>query len=108
MASFKPTPFLDLTAAISSGPERGLLGMALDPDYATNRRFYVFFTTGGQRSGRRGATEIGDLVVARFKRSVGDPLVADPASRFDLKWVSLGGQVVHRALAVREPQWRNA
>ena len=34
------TPFLDLTAAISSGPERGLLGMALDPDYATNRRFY--------------------------------------------------------------------
>ena len=36
------TPFLDLTAAISSGPERGLLGMALDPDYATNRRFYRF------------------------------------------------------------------
>ena len=38
------TPFLDLTAAISSGPERGLLGMALDPDYATNRRFFVYFT----------------------------------------------------------------
>ena len=93
------TPFLDLTAAISSGPERGLLGMALDPDYATNRRFFVYFTRGGQASACPAppavpgpACEIGDLVVARFKRSVADPLVADPASRFDLKWASLGGQ----------------
>jgi glucose/arabinose dehydrogenase len=83
------TPFLDLTAAISSGPERGLLGLALDPDYATNRRFYVFFTSANNLI--TGATT-GDLVVARFRRSVGDPLVADPASRFDLKWISLGGQ----------------
>ena len=71
------TPFLDLTAAISSGPERGLLGMALDPDYATNRRFFVYFTRGGQTSACPAppavpgpACEIGDLVVARFKRSV--------------------------------------
>src|SRR5215208_6886020 len=29
-------PFLDLTASISSGGERGLLGMAPAPDYATS------------------------------------------------------------------------
>jgi glucose/arabinose dehydrogenase len=88
----QPTPFLDLTGpptAISTGGERGLLGMALDPDYATNRRFYVYFTSADNPV--TGATT-GDLVVARFRRSVGDPLVADPASRFDLKWISLSGQ----------------
>ena len=85
------TPFLDLTTAISSGPERGLLGMALDPNYATNRRFYVFFTRAEDPS-TVGVAEVGDLVVSRFRRSVGNPLVADPASRFDLKWISLGGQ----------------
>jgi glucose/arabinose dehydrogenase len=84
----QPTPFLDLTSAIATGPERGLLGLALDPDYGTNRRFYVFFTSANNPD--TGATT-GDLVVARFKRSVGDPLLADPTSRFDLRWASLGG-----------------
>src|SRR5690242_12167247 len=35
--------FLDVSALISNpsvGTERGLLGMAFDPDYATNGRFY--------------------------------------------------------------------
>ena len=84
------TPFLDLTSVITSGSERGLLGMAVDPDYAANRRFYVLFTRAEDPN--TGATELGDLVVARFKRSVGNPLVADPASRLDFKWASLGGQ----------------
>ena len=93
------TPFLDLTAAISNGSERGLLGMALDPDYVTNGRFYVYFTRSGEASACPAppavpgpACEIGDLVVARFKRSVGNPLVADPGTRFDLKWESLDGR----------------
>src|SRR4029079_13116799 len=51
-------PFLDLTASITSGGERGLLGMALPADYATSGRFYVNFTDPN-----------GDTVVARFKRS---------------------------------------
>src|SRR2546423_6303622 len=38
------TPFLDLTSSISSGGERGLLGMALPADYATSGRFFVNFT----------------------------------------------------------------
>ena len=70
-----PTPFLDVSGAISIGGERGLLGLAFSPDYAVSRRFFVNFTDTN-----------GNTVVARFKRSIGNPLVADPATRFDLRW----------------------
>jgi glucose/arabinose dehydrogenase len=66
--------FLDLRGAIASGGERGLLGMAFAPDYASSRRFYVNFTN-----------PAGHTVVARFRRS-SDPFVADASSRFDLLW----------------------
>lgn len=69
-----PVDFLDLRATVLSGGERGLLGMALSPDYAATGRFFVNFTNGA-----------GDTVVARFKRS-GNPVVADPGTRFDLRW----------------------
>ncbi len=72
----QPTPFLDITGAILSGGERGLLGMAMPPDYATSGRFYVNFTAAGT----------GNTVIARFKRSAANPLVADPASRLDMLW----------------------
>ena len=36
--------FLDLTDRISSGGERGLLGLAFDPAFASNGRFYVDYT----------------------------------------------------------------
>jgi glucose/arabinose dehydrogenase len=39
-----PTPFLDLVGQISSGGERGLLGLAFHPSYATNGFFYVYYT----------------------------------------------------------------
>ena len=40
-----PEPFLDLTAEVlSAGAERGLLGLAFHPGYATNRKFFVFYT----------------------------------------------------------------
>jgi glucose/arabinose dehydrogenase len=79
-------PFLDLTSSIASGGERGLLGMALPPDYAASGRFYVNFTNTN-----------GDTVVARFKRS-SNPLAADPASRFDLLW-STGERVIRQPFA---------
>ena len=50
-----PTPFLDITSRVVSGGERGLLSMAFDPAYATNGRFYVYYT-GAQ----------GDISVDRF------------------------------------------
>jgi len=62
------TPFLDLSGRISSGGERGLLGLAFHPGYASNGRFYVDYTDPG-----------GDTVVERYTVSA-DPDVADPAS----------------------------
>ena len=43
-ASMLERPFLDISDRISSGGERGLLSIAFDPDYAKNRRLYVYFT----------------------------------------------------------------
>ncbi|MDQ3186020.1 MAG: PQQ-dependent sugar dehydrogenase [Pseudomonadota bacterium] len=36
-----PTPFLDISDSVNTASERGLLGMAFDPNFADNRRFYV-------------------------------------------------------------------
>ncbi len=68
--------FLNLTSSVVCCGERGLLGLALAPDYASSGRFFVNFTNSD-----------GDTVVARFNRSP-NALVADPATRFDLM---LGG-----------------
>src|SRR5215211_1124033 len=70
--------FLDLSAAIVSGGEQGLLGLVFAPDTATSGRFFVNFTN---RSG--------DTVISRFRRTSSD-VVADASSRFDLRWG--GGQ----------------
>ena len=51
-----PDPFLDISGLISTGGERGLLGMAFDPQYNTNRRFYVYYT----------ANTTGNIVIARY------------------------------------------
>jgi glucose/arabinose dehydrogenase len=85
--ALQAAPFLDLSSAISSGGERGLLGLALPPDSAGSGRVFVNFTN-----------PAGDTVVARFKRSTSNPLVADPASRFDLLW-STGERVIRQPFA---------
>jgi glucose/arabinose dehydrogenase len=69
------TDFIDLRSVVLSGGERGLLGLACAPD----GRVFVNFT---DRSG--------DTVVARFRRSA-NPLVANAASRFDLRWGGANG-----------------
>ncbi len=38
------TPFLDISSQVDSGGEKGLLGLAFHPDFATNRRFFVNYT----------------------------------------------------------------
>jgi glucose/arabinose dehydrogenase len=73
--------FLDLRGVVSSGGERGLLGMALAPDFAQSGRFFVNFTNSN-----------GDTVIARFRRQT--PSSADPASRFDLKWAPNNSPVI--------------
>jgi glucose/arabinose dehydrogenase len=51
-------PFLDVSDRISSGGERGLLSLAFAPDYASSRRFYVYYT----------ATD-GDIRIVEYRRS---------------------------------------
>jgi glucose/arabinose dehydrogenase len=41
----QPTPFLDIAARVTVNGEQGLLSMAFAPDYATSRRFYVYYTS---------------------------------------------------------------
>jgi glucose/arabinose dehydrogenase len=60
--------FLDLSGAVSTGSEQGLLGLAFDPEYSLNGRFYVNYTN----------TE-GDTRIVAYRVS-GDPDLADPAS----------------------------
>ena len=74
-AVLEAAPFLDLRGSIAAGGERGLLGLAFPADYAVSGRAFVYFND-----------PAGDIVVARFKRSAGNPRTADPASRFDLRW----------------------
>jgi glucose/arabinose dehydrogenase len=71
----QPTDFLDLSGSISGGGERGLLGLAFEPGDATDRRFYVYYTN----------TD-GNIVIARYLRSTGNRLVADPAQHLELQW----------------------
>jgi glucose/arabinose dehydrogenase len=66
--SARPTPFLDISAKVSTRPEQGLLSLAFAPDYATSGRFFVYYTDLAD-----------DLQVASFLVS-GDPTVADTAS----------------------------
>ncbi len=61
-------PFLDLREAISTGGERGLLGLAFHPDYASNGRVFANYTDAN------GAT-----VLAEYRVS-SDPNRLDPAS----------------------------
>ena len=74
--------FLNLASVITADGERGLLGLAFAPDYVSSGRFYVNFTDAN-----------GNTVVARFRRST-QPLVADAASRFDLRWGGVSAPAV--------------
>jgi hypothetical protein len=66
--ALQATPFLDITARVLSGGERGLLSVAFHPQYATNHFFYVYFTTQTN----------GDIRIERFTATTAD--VADPAT----------------------------
>ncbi|MBN9284684.1 MULTISPECIES: PQQ-dependent sugar dehydrogenase [unclassified Flavobacterium] len=64
-----PTPFLNLSGIISSGGERGLLGLAFHPNYSTNGFFYVNYTN-----------TAGNTVISRYSVNSGNPDVANASS----------------------------
>lgn len=67
------TPFLDISNLVSTGGERGLLGLAFHPNYAENGYFYVNYTNSAW-----------DTRIARYSRSADNPNVADPNSAFQI------------------------
>jgi glucose/arabinose dehydrogenase len=81
-------PFLDISGQVSTGGERGLLGLAFHPEYATNGRFVVHYTDPA------GETQVSEFRVAD------DPDVADAASGVSILEASQpfsnhnGGQVL--------------
>jgi glucose/arabinose dehydrogenase len=64
-------PFLDVSTLVQAGGERGLLGLAFHPDYASDGRLYVFYTDNSPDNA---------LTVVQYRVSVVNPDLADPAS----------------------------
>ena len=64
-------PFLDLTELVKSGGERGLLGLAFHPGFATNGRLFVDYTREPD-----GAT-----VIAEYHAAAASPNRAEPLGR---------------------------
>ena len=62
--------FLDLVRKVDSGGEKGLLGLAFDPDYKSNGFFYVNYTRSRPL----------ETVISRFKVSASNPDLADADS----------------------------
>ena len=67
------TPFLDINPIVGGGTsgadERGLLGLAFHPEYASNGYFYVYYTNNSSNT-----------TVARYSVSTNNPNVANPSS----------------------------
>jgi glucose/arabinose dehydrogenase len=80
----QPTPFLDLSGSVNTEGERGLLGMAFDPNFASNHRFYVDYID---------KTSL-NTVVATYQVSATQPNVADVTSR-------------QTVLTVQQPEFTN-
>jgi glucose/sorbosone dehydrogenase len=66
-----PRIFLDITAKVLSGGERGLLGLAFHPQIEPGRRFYVSYTRQPD----------GAVVIAEYRVSTQDANVADTAEK---------------------------
>jgi glucose/arabinose dehydrogenase len=69
-------PFLDISDRITTGGERGLLGLAFHPDFPTDPRLFVNYTD-----------EQGNTRVSSFTLDPSEPDRADPASEKRLLFV---------------------
>jgi glucose/arabinose dehydrogenase len=67
---FLSAPFLDLHTLVSCCGERGLLGLAFHPQYATNGKLYVNYTDVN-----------GNTVVAEYRRAAWNANIVDPRTR---------------------------
>ena len=69
--------FLDIRDRVSDeNNEEGLLGLAFDPEYASNRHFFVYYSAASPRRS----------VVSRFTVSHDNPRIADPGTEVVIMW----------------------
>ena len=78
------TPFL--TETVLSEGERGLLGLAFDPDFAANRFFYVYLINTSA-----------DAEVVRYQVSASNPNAIDPTSRTSIITIDQTSATNHKA-----------
>ena len=70
--------FLDIENLVSTNAnERGLLGLAMDPDFQNNGHFFVNYTNNQ-----------GNTVIARFSLDSNNPLIASSASRLEIMTIN--------------------
>ena len=77
------TPFLNIDSLVlnaSAQDEFGMLGLAFHPEYAQNRRFFVFYVANN-----------GNSVLAEYARSADNPDQASPTAVQTLMTISAGG-----------------
>jgi len=77
-------PFLDITDRVQTSYEEGLLSVAFDPDYARNRRLFVYYTNRDS-----------DIQVDSFKRKRNSSTRANRRSRRTLIVIPHPGQTNH-------------
>jgi len=63
------TPFLNISGLVSTDSERGLLGLAFHPNYASNGQFFINYTNLS-----------GSTVIAKYTVNSGNPNTANAAS----------------------------
>ena len=79
------TPYLDVAPfGLSADGERGLLAMAVSPDYASSGKVYLYYTAPD-----------GDIRIEEFTRSSTDQERADPATRRSILTIEHSSQSNH-------------
>jgi glucose/arabinose dehydrogenase len=92
LSTFMTAAQLSSANGLTTGGERGLLGMAFDPNYATNRRFYVNYT------GTSGTTHVRSFVTQAANPNLVDGNTgaanilsfAQPFSNHNGGWMAFG------------------
>jgi glucose/arabinose dehydrogenase len=85
------TPFVDLTSKIDSQVERGLVGVAVDPDFASNKYVYVYYTATAPALHNR---------ISRFTAN-GDVAASGETSILDLPDIPVPEEKMHNGGALR-------
>ena len=83
------TPLIDLSNEVLDSGDRGLIGLAVDPNYLANRRIYLLYTVDPDSNGvDTNDDAFGRL--ARYEVSAADSQAVDPASRTILMGATWG------------------